>query len=151
MATLTRAGMALLCGAALTLAPQEGAKELQAANRKGLALLKQGNYRDAGREFEKALQIAERVYGPTDVRTARLCSNLGYMYEHGYGVPCNRYEAYRLYFAAAQQNFDVAEHNLAVMYRDDCRIPAAVYWYRKAAAQGYAPSIEGLGSLGYSR
>jgi TPR repeat protein len=78
-------------------------------------------------------------------------TNLGYMYEHGYGVPCNRYEAYRLYFAAAQQNFDVAEHNLAVMYRDDCRIPAAVYWYRKAAAQGYAPSIEGLGSLGYSR
>jgi CHAT domain-containing protein/tetratricopeptide (TPR) repeat protein len=115
--------MALLCGAALTLAPQEGAKELQAANRKGLALLKQGNYRDAGREFEKALQIAERVYGPTDVRTARLCSNLGYMYErqgrYTEAEPLLQRALRVLEAKHGENHLDVAEvlNNLAVLYR----------------------------------
>jgi TPR repeat protein len=82
---------------------------------------------------------------------ARAQTSLGYMFSHGYGVPRNRYEAYPLYFAAAQQNYSVAEHNLGVFYRRDGNIPAAVYWYRKAAAQGYNLSVKELGQLGFSR
>jgi TPR repeat protein len=79
-------------------------------------------------------------------------TNLGYMYEHGIGVPCNTYEAARLYRLAADQNFAVAQTNLGVMYEHGQGVPwdlnQAAYWYRRAADQGDLNAKEALRCLG---
>jgi TPR repeat protein len=59
----------------------------------------------------------------------------------------------RLYRLAADQNFATAQANLGVTYQKGCGVPrdlnAALYWYRRAAAQGNVEAIKGLRCLGY--
>ena len=69
-------------------------------------------------------------------------SNLGFMYEHGQGVPQDYSEAVKWFRKAADQGYANAQFNLGVMYDMGQGVPqdyaAALLWYRKAADQGYA-------------
>jgi hypothetical protein len=75
------------------------------------------------------------------------------MYDHGRGVAQNSVEAARLYRMAADQNFAIAQANLGVCYEDGCGVPQdqgqAIYWYRRAAAQGNHDAIRALRRCGY--
>lgn len=61
--------------------------------------------------------------------------------------------AARLYRAAADQDFAVAQANLGTVFEKGCAMPqdlsAAVYWYRPAAAHGDYDAAQALRCLGY--
>ena len=75
--------------------------------------------------------------------------NLGYMYNHGQGVPQDYKEAARWYRKAAEQGYAEAQYFLVFSYKDGQGVPQdykeAARWCRKAAEQGYA---EAQGTLG---
>ena len=75
--------------------------------------------------------------------------NLGYMYQHGHGVPRDDAEAARLYRLAAEQGVAQAQHNLGVMYLHGQGVPKdtaeAARWFRLAADQGHPDAVAALG------
>ena len=75
--------------------------------------------------------------------------NLGYMYDHGDGVPENDVEAVKWYRLAADQGDADAQSNLGVMYGIGEGVPKddveAVKWFRLAADQGHATAQTNLG------
>ncbi len=77
--------------------------------------------------------------------------SLGWMYEHGLGVPQDDAEAVKWCRRAAGQGEAAAQNNLGWMYangrgvvRDDAE---AAKWYRKAAEQGVAAAQYNLGRM----
>ena len=78
-------------------------------------------------------------------------SNLGYMYENGYGVPQDYAEAVRWYRLAANQGDSFAQTNLGYMYENGQGVlqdyAEAVRLYRLAADQGYASAQTFLGYM----
>lgn len=77
-------------------------------------------------------------------------AHLGYMYEHGLGVPQDYAQALSWYRKAVEQGNADAQFNLGLMYTNGEGVPQdyvqAVSWYRKAAEQGkvYAQAHLGL-------
>ncbi|MBP3407250.1 MAG: sel1 repeat family protein [Kiritimatiellae bacterium] len=67
---------------------------------------------------------------------------LGLMYERGYGVPKDDYEAVKWCRKSAEQGNADAQCNLGFMYENGRGVPKdeteAVKWYRKSAEQGNA-------------
>ncbi len=60
--------------------PRPAERDVDGANRAGTALLQQGKVPEAVRELEKAVDLAGRVYGPTDPNVARVRVNLARAY-----------------------------------------------------------------------
>ena len=78
-------------------------------------------------------------------------SNLGVMYEYGWGVARDDAEAVRWYRLAAEHGYAEAQVGLGFMYtngrgvaQDDA---TAVQWYRRAAEQGHASAQYSLGLI----
>jgi hypothetical protein len=78
-------------------------------------------------------------------------SALGWMYQHGWGVPQNHAEAARWYLRAAEQGHVIAQSNLGVMYANGWGVPEdlveAGRWFRMAAEQGNAMAQGLLGGM----
>ena len=75
--------------------------------------------------------------------------NLGWMYQHGRGVPQDDVEAVKWYRKAAEGgNLAKAQDNLGWMYQHGRGVPQsdakAVKWYRKAAEGGYSAAQDNL-------
>ena len=66
--------------------------------------------------------------------------NLGFMYEHGVGVPQNHVTAVNLYIMAAEQGNSDAQYNLGAMYGNGFGVPRdyvrAYMWFSLSAALG---------------
>jgi tetratricopeptide (TPR) repeat protein/CHAT domain-containing protein len=78
-----RATLVLLCCAALGLGAQGGGtsdKELSDAFKKVKTLVKKGQIREAAKECKRALELAEKKYGKSDVKTAPYLSSLAGLY-----------------------------------------------------------------------
>jgi len=77
--------------------------------------------------------------------------SLGYMYDHGQGVPHDHAAAVTWYRKAADQGNASAQGNLGVMYELGRGVPQnyaeALKWYRKAADQGNASAQFALGLM----
>ena len=134
---------ALVLATALALA-SVGPATAQDAGQSNLesaqAAILRGDYAEAVRQFRMASDQGNAI-GQT---------NLGQMYETGFGVPQNYAEAVRWYRMAADQGFYSAQLNLGRMFKDGLGVPQnnaeAVRWYRMAADQGEA---QGQNSLGF--
>ncbi len=76
-------------------------------------------------------------------------SNLGWMYQNGYGVIQNNAEAVKWYRKAAEKEDQYAQNRLGEMYSTGKGVAQdyteAVKWYRKAAEQGHALGQNNLG------
>src|SRR5262245_49878186 len=80
----TGLGALLICGAsALSQPPRPpppGAAEIEAARRQGFMLYKQGKYRDAVSQLERAIELGNEAYGKDHVETAGLMNNAAAVY-----------------------------------------------------------------------
>ena len=105
----------------------------------GHAAYKRGDYATALQEWRP---LAEQGHADSQ-------SDLGVMYDEGYGVPVYDAEAVKWYRKAAQQGYAMAQHSLGLMYDKGYGVPEndaeAVKRYRKAATQGPASAQSVLG------
>jgi hypothetical protein len=83
-----------------------GASSYSADFNKGLTAAQSGDFATALKEWKP---LAEK--GDVDAQT-----NLGLMYQNGWGVPQDDKEAVRWYTLAAEQEHAKAQYNLGVMY-----------------------------------
>jgi TPR repeat protein len=112
----------------------------QAMEAKGDEYYQAKDYQQAVAWFRKAAEAGEPL-GMT---------NLGYVYENGYGVEKDHKEAITWYRKAAEAGDAQGMNNLGYMYGNgygvDKDYKQAVIWYRKAATAGKA---SGMANLGY--
>jgi hypothetical protein len=77
--------------------------------------------------------------------------NLGWMYEHGHGVPQDYQQALSWYRKAAEHGNAPAQNYLGYIYDNGQGVPQdysqAVSWYRKAAEQGLDEARRNLAAL----
>lgn len=99
-------------------------------------------------EYKAALEILVPLAETGD---ARAQSNLGVLYDHGYGLARDIEHAANLFRMAAEQGFAPAQSNLGNLYNRGEGVPhddtMAVVWYRRAAVQGYANAQNSLGIM----
>jgi TPR repeat protein len=98
---------------------------------------------DAGDDvqaFRLLIQAAARGEGG-------LCNSIGFYYDHGIGVRCNRRKAMFWYRRAASEREAVAYINLALCHREAGRYEAAEKWYRRAIRGGDGSAALGLAKL----
>lgn len=81
---------------------------------------------------------------------AKAQNRIGWMYEHGYGVPKDEQQAAAWYLKAAEQGNATAQTNLGMMYRNGRGVTKdeqqAIVWFRKAAEQGDGVAQVSLGA-----
>jgi len=81
----------------------------------------------------------------------RAQTNLGLMYDKGYGVDQSYFKAEKWYLLAAGQGSRNAQFNLGQMYRRGEGVEQdyvkAIYWYKLAAEQGDADAQSNLGVM----
>ena len=79
------------------------------------------------------------------------CYRVGYMYDHGEGVPQDGQAAAEWYRKAADQGYVLAQYRLGLSYSTgygvEQDLKVAEKWYKKAAAQGFLPAKEALMNL----
>ena len=77
--------------------------------------------------------------------------NLGLMYEQGYGVARDNFEAALCYRQAAEKGWVEAQYRLGLLYYHGQGVPKdlklAAAWYKKAGEQGYAPAQAALANM----
>ena len=87
------------------------------------------------------------------VQEAAAQNNLGFLYEHGKGIPQDYDMARQLFEKAAEQGHADAPLSLGYMYYYGDGVPQnygmARKWYEKAAAQGHAAAQFNLGCMYY--
>lgn len=105
----------------------------------GLDEYQRGHYEIA---FNIWKPMAEHGFAPAQ-------SNLGWMYDNGYGITEDDVQAVEWYLKAAKQSDESAQANLGWMYANGFGIEKddfeAVHWYRGAAGQGDATAQYNLG------
>lgn len=83
------------------------------------------------------------------------CYLVGYMYDHGEGVPQDGKAAAEWYLKAADKGVVEAQYRLGVAYANgygvERDLKTAEKWYKKAAAQGFVPAKEALMNLKSSK
>ena len=118
-----------------------GASSYSADFNKGLTAAQSGDFATALKEWKP---LAEK--GDVDAQT-----NLGLMYQNGWGVPQDDKEAVYWYKLAAEQGDAKAQYNLGVMYDVGEGVPEddkeAVRWYTLAAEQEHAKAQYNLGVM----
>jgi hypothetical protein len=108
---------------------------------------------DANAAYKRGdFATAKQILQPLAERGEAGAQNgLGYMYEHGQGVPQNYAEALKWFRKAAEQGYAMGQNNLAHMYHVGLGVPQnyaeALKWFRKAAEQGEASAQNGLGYM----
>jgi len=120
-------------------------KDLNVSNRdEADQAFAQGNYSQAFKLYEPLA-----VAGDKSSQT-----QLGWMYEHGKGVPQDYTQAFSWYQKSSAQGDPAGEDNLGKMYEYGRGTPQsyaqALTWYQKASAQGHADAEDDLGAL-YTR
>ena len=121
----------------LMLACLAGCNSLPDMN-KAAACYKEKDYRCAFSEYSKAAEQGD----------LSALSNLGLMYEKGYGVKKDYAEALERYFAAAKQGYVSGQVRLAALYEVRYgEYLKAVEWYRKAVEQDNAEAQYRLGEM----
>ena len=107
----------------------------------GLAAYERGDYKTAFEEFKR---LAQQGYAGAQ-------TNLGFMYDHGLGVPQDYTQAVHWFRKAADQGDAYAQYSLGNMYLMGRGVPQvyakALKWYRKAAQQGNAEAQNSLGRM----
>lgn len=83
---------------------------------------------------------ALRIWSPAaEAGDALAQNNLGYMHEHGKGVPQNYAEAMVWYRRAAEQKLPQAQHNVGLLYHEGYGVSVnhseALRWFHQAAEQ----------------
>jgi TPR repeat protein len=100
-----------------------------------------GDYATA---LEEWLPVAEQGHAETQ-------TNLGFMYQHGYGVPQDLVAAVKWYRLAAEQGQATAQFNLGAMYMVGDAVlhdfTEAAKWWRLAADQGVARALNNVGLM----
>ena len=118
-----------------------GASSYSADFNKGLTAAQSGDFATALKEWKP---LAGQ--GDADAQT-----NLGLMYQNGWGVPQDDKEAVYWYKLAAEQGDAKAQYNLGVMYERGNGVPQdyeeAVRWYQLAAELGDAKAQGNLGVM----
>ena len=118
-----------------------GALSYSADFNKGLTAAQNGDWATALKEWKP---LAGQ--GDADAQT-----NLGLMYQNGWGVPQDDKEAVYWYKLAAEQGDAKAQYNLGVMYDVGEGVPQddkeAVRWYTLAAEQEHAKAQYNLGVM----
>jgi TPR repeat protein len=78
---------------------------------------------------------------------------VGFLYEHGFGVPANPAEALNWYRKAAEHGYGPAEYNLGLLYRKGSGgsrdAGQAEEWFEKAAARGVPAAQLMLGNVAW--
>jgi TPR repeat protein len=99
-------------------------------------------------DYAVALALYRRA---ADQGSAVAQANLGWMYDHGKGVPQDFAQALYWFRKAADQGDANAQYSVAAYYRRGLSVKQdyaqAIQWYRKAAAQGLAPAQFEIGTL----
>ena len=76
---------------------------------------------------------------------------VGYMYDHGQGVPQDITEAAKWYLKAAEGGNAKAQYRMGLFYATgtgvDKDVKEAEKWYKKASFQGFPPAKEALKRL----
>jgi TPR repeat protein len=120
--------------------------EVRDALKNGKAALDREDYAEAMRWYRKA----------ADQGNADAQNNIGWIYEHGRGVPQDFAKAMRWYRKAADQGNADAQNNIGWIYERDIiiddvsrgnDIAEALRWYRKAADQGNADAQNNIGRI----
>ena len=110
---------------------------------KGLDAAQKGDFATALKEWKP---LAEQG-------NASAQSNLGLMYDNGWGVIQDYKAAVKWYKLAAEQGHSIAQLNLGFMYSKGQGViqdyKAAVKWYRLAAEQGHSSAQSNLGRMYY--
>ena len=118
-----------------------GASSYSADFNKGLTAAQSGDFATALKEWKP---LAGQ--GDADAQT-----NLGLMYQNGWGVPQDDKEAVYWYKLAAEQGDAKAQYNLGVMYDVGEGVPQddkeAVRWYTLAAEKEHAKAQYNLGVM----
>ena len=95
---------------------------------KAIEAIERGDYATA---FKISLPLAEQ--GDAEAQY-----NLGFMYDHGQGVPQDDAEAVKWFRKAAEQGYARAQNDLGVMYNDGQGVPQdyahAHMWFNLAAS-----------------
>lgn len=110
----------------------------QAGFKEGADAVQRGDYQTAYREWLPLAQAGNQVAQ----------YNLGFMYEHGNGVPINYAVALKWYEEAAKTGHRGAEFRIGVMYEEgkgvgkDTRL--ARQWYESAASKGNQLAMSAL-------
>lgn len=107
-------------------------------------LLGRGAAPDTSRAVYWMKRAADQDYIP-----ARF--NEAIMYYHGWGVPWDPFEAFRLFRSCAMKSMPEAEYAMAQFLTEDLIVPRdfeeAYRWVKKAADAGFAPAKEALERL----
>jgi formylglycine-generating enzyme len=110
---------------------------------------------EAQRQFDDQYAGAFKVYRQAaDQGSATATTNIGLLYEHGYGVAQDYGQAMQWYRKAADTGNAFAMVQIGGLYEKGLGIPKdrseAISWYRKAAALGNGlakDSLKGLGDI----
>jgi uncharacterized protein len=137
---LRQVALALVCAVVLPVWAQTASTPVDA----GLAALDRGHFATAMRAWREA----------ADAGDARAQSNVGYLYERGFGVPQSYVEAQRWYHMAAAQGLAEAQFNIGTLYKYGYGVEAnpreANSWFRMAAKQEL-PAAQYMLGLSYSK
>ena len=110
------------------------------------------NTRKAIEAFDaKRYDEAYRLFMKSDLEDREVQWYLGRIYNHGYGVSRNDYEAIKWYRKSAESDFSPSQRNLGIMYELGQGVTIdrnkAMEWYRKAAQKDDAYAKKALERL----
>ena len=107
----------------------------------GIAAMKRQHYATALRAFR-----AEAEEGNLQAK-----SNIGYMYEHGWGVPQDYQKAMTWYKEAAKGSLSEAEYNVGILYHNGYGVAKnnseAKNWFQKAAKKNFRDAQFMMGNI----
>ena len=119
----------------------EGGKEAAALYRRGWRRFQRADYAGAAECYRQA---AEKGHAGAQ-------NSLGWLYQHGQGVPQDDAAAAEWYRRAAEGGHAGAQNSLGWLYQHGQGVPrdyaAAAEWYRRSARQGNAGAQNSLGWL----
>lgn len=94
------------------------------------------------KDYDKAIQEYQKDDDP------RAMYMVGYMYDHGEGVPQDGKEAAIWYRKAAEKGLAKAQYRMGMLTENgfgvDQDLKEAERWYRRAAGQGFGPAKDAL-------
>ncbi|EGB07946.1 hypothetical protein AURANDRAFT_26853, partial [Aureococcus anophagefferens] len=91
---------------------------------------------------KKAAKIWKRAVELGDVESMALLAQL---HDTGSGVKLDKKKAMKLYLAAADRGYAVAQFNIGVLLRREKKVEEAFQYYALAADQGFASGENNLG------
>ena len=126
--------------------PEKAQEYLNKAVEKGYApaLNAKGENEEAAGRYKEAMELYQQA---ADKQYPRAVWHMGRMHLDGRGVPCNRFEAFKLFKRAAGDGEPWAQYDYGQMLAHDwgvseVGVEAALLWLDKAAAQGVEPAKE---------